>query len=93
MVHICEADIGVSILFSTLLSLDLPVWVFTQGKVMEASFTWCGLVKMTIAIMCFQMGALFHWRGQGVSLFLFFFNCFLLFFLLSVAPGFNQFCS
>ena len=42
MVHICEADFGVSILFSTLLSLDFPVWVFTQGKVVTVASTGVG---------------------------------------------------
>ena len=37
-----EAEFDVSILFATLSSLDLPVWVFTKGKMVEARFTGVG---------------------------------------------------
>ena len=51
-----EKECDILILFATLSSLDLPVWVFTQGKMTEDGFTWCGLVRITVAIMCFQTG-------------------------------------
>ena len=36
---IYEAKFDVSIVFATLSIFDLPVWVFTQGKVGKAGFT------------------------------------------------------
>ena len=34
-----EAEFGVSILSATPSDLDLPIWVFTQDKVVKAGFT------------------------------------------------------
>ena len=49
---IYEAVFDVSILFATLSILDMLVWVFTRGKVVEADFNRCGLVRITIVIKC-----------------------------------------
>ena len=80
-----EADFDVSILFGTLSGLDFPVWVFTQGKVVEIGFTWCGQVRITIAIKCLQTGVMFFMGGRGL-----FFSPFLPTFVPFAAPGLNQ---
>ena len=56
---IYEAEFNVLILFETLSSLDLPVWVFTQGEVVVVGFIWCGLVRITILVSC----QIFFFRG------------------------------
>ena len=83
-----EADFDVSILFGTLSGLDFPVWVFTQGKVVEIGFTWCGQVRITIAIKCLQTGVMFFMGGRG----LFFLHSFLLSFRLQHLVSI-RFCS
>ena len=75
---IYEAVFDVSILFATLSILDMLVWVFTRGKVVEADFNRCGLVRITIVIKCSFTLVLFiylfiysffgggEWRGCGL---------------------------
>ena len=66
-IHVTEYD--VSILFATLSSLDLVVWVFTQGKMLEVGFTLSGLVGITIAITCFNTCAFFLSTAPGFKQF------------------------
>ena len=63
---------GVSILFGTLSSLDMPVWVFTYIEVVRViGFTWYVLVGIVIVISNGTEGQFFFFFSFFISYFSF----------------------